>query len=111
MNYAFALMRRMKKRAVPVVGEDRRLLGFLKYRDPVKAAQTRKGQQHVKAWMRREVLTVDPETPFAEVEELLIEGSSGRLHVVDDDGRLLGLISRTDMQQAVGWQLLIQHPK
>jgi CBS domain-containing protein len=26
-----------------------------------------------------------------------LQGDTGRLHVVDDDGRLLGLVSRTDM--------------
>jgi tRNA nucleotidyltransferase (CCA-adding enzyme) len=92
----------MKKRAVPVVGEDRKLLGFLKYRDPVKAAQTKKGSQCVKAWMRREVRTVEPDTPFTKIEALLLEGTTGSLHVVDDDHRLLGLVSRTDMLRQCG---------
>ena len=26
-----------------------------------------------------------------------LQGDTGRLHVVDDEGRLLGLVSRTDM--------------
>ena len=47
--------------------------------------------------MRREFLTVQPDTPFTEMERLLLEGSTGRLHVVDDDGKLLGLVSRTDL--------------
>ena len=97
MEHALNLMNRMRKRAVPVVGAGEQLLGFLKYRDPIKAAQSGKGSQQVKAWMRRELLTVEPDTPFTEMEALLLEGTTGRLHVVDDDRRLLGLISRTDM--------------
>lgn len=97
MDHVLVLMNRMRKRAVPVLGDDGELLGFLKYRDPVKAAQSNKGSQHAKAWMRKELLTVPPETPFTELEALLLSGSTGRLHVVDDDGRLLGIVSRTDM--------------
>jgi len=97
MEHVLGLMNRMRKRALPVVGDDDELLGFLKYRDPIKAAQSGKGAQFAKAWMRKELLTVAPETPFAELEALLLEGSTGRLHVVDDDGRLIGLVSRTDM--------------
>ena len=43
------------------------------------------------------MLTVDPDVPFSELEELLVGGSTGRLHVVDTDGKLIGLVSRTDM--------------
>lgn len=70
---------------------------LVRYRDPVKAAQSGKGQQQAKAWMRKELLTVGLEMPFNELEALLLEGSTGRLHVVDDDNHLLGLVSRTDM--------------
>ena len=35
--------------------------------------------------------------PFLELEELLIERSIGRLPVVDDNGVLLGLVTRTDV--------------
>eukprot|EP00908_Phaeocystis_cordata_P027314 Transcript_9868.p1 GENE.Transcript_9868~~Transcript_9868.p1 ORF type:complete len:560 (+),score=122.29 Transcript_9868:98-1777(+) len=97
MDSALALMNRMRKRAMPVIGDDDKLLGFLKYRDPIRAAQAGKGQQQVKAWARRELITVSPDTKFTTMEGLLLEGDTGRLHVVDEDGRLLGLVSRTDM--------------
>jgi len=97
MEHVLALMNRMGKKAAHVLGDGEKLLGFIKYRDPVKAAQAGKGQQSAKAWMRKELVTVGAHTPFTELEELLLEGSTGRLHVVDDDGRLIGLISRTDL--------------
>lgn len=101
MEHALALMNRMRKRAVPVVESDdsggRKLIGFVKYSDPVKAMQAGKGQQLVKAWARRELVRVDKDTPFAELEALLVGGSTGRLHVVDEEGHLIGLVSRTDM--------------
>ena len=48
--------------------------------------------------MRREFSTCKPETPFTELEELLIECRvAGRLYVVDEEQRLLGLISSSDL--------------
>ena len=82
---------------MPVVDGGGALLGYLKYRDPIRAAQAGKGQQQVKAWVRRELITIPPDATFATMERLLLEGDTGRLHVVDGEGRLLGLVSRTDM--------------
>lgn len=98
MDHALALMNRMRKRAVPVVEYDGgKLIGYIKYSDPIRAMQAGKGQQLVKAWTRRELAVVRGDTPFAELEKILVEGSTGRLHVVNDDGQLVGLVSRTDM--------------
>ena len=38
-------------------------MGYIKYKDPVKAAQSGKGQQQIKAWMRRELLKVPRPSP------------------------------------------------
>jgi len=97
MEEALALMNERRKRAVPVLTDDDTLLGFIKYRDPIKAVGAGKGQQQVKAWMRRELLTCEPDTPFADMEALLLAGDTGRLHVVDDEHKLIGLVSRTDI--------------
>jgi len=97
MEAALALMNRVRKRVLPVLGEEGELMGYLKFKDPIKAAQAGKGQQQVKAWMRRELLTVNADTPLDELEAMLLAGSTGRLHVVDKHNKLLGLVSRTDM--------------
>ena len=153
MDHARALMNRVQLKGTPVltptralaltptrtwsawagcliwqVVEDGMLLGMLKYRDVVKAAQQGKGGQHVKAWMRREVdpckscksqqfaslygeeapcdrdgcliwqvVKVLAETTFAELEAAMTEGQPGRIPVVDRDGRMLGIVTRTDL--------------
>ena len=97
-----AFMNRMRKRAMPVVCELGTLLGYIKYRDVVKAAQAGKGHQpakarpcpsqedtasppnqspapsQIQAWMRKELLTIAAGTPFNELERSLLEGSTGR---------------------------------
>ena len=97
MLEAMQLMDRLSKKAIPVLDEHRKLLGMLKYRDVVKAAQASKGGQKVKSWIRREVVTVAKHTPLAEIEAALVNGQTGRLPVVDDNQTLLGLVTRTDV--------------
>ena len=83
--------------ATPVVDGEGRLMGMLKYRDVVKAAQAGKGSQQVKAWMRRDVVTLPETMPLSEVEAVLIAKQAGRLPVVDRAGVLRGLVTRTDV--------------
>jgi len=98
MTHVLAFMNRMKRRVLPVLAEDGTITGFVKYRDPVKAVQDGKGEQQVKAWMRREFNTCSASTPFTQLEELLIEQRvAGRLYVVDDERRLLGIVSSSDL--------------
>ena len=99
MEEARSLMLRVQKKATPVVDEAGMLMGMLKYRDVVKAAQANKAEQKVNAWMRRtqEITTVREATSFEELERVLIEDSVGRLPVVDSGGKLLGLVTRTDV--------------
>ena len=80
MDSALELMSRLKKRAMPVLAEDGLLLGYLKYRDPIRAAQAGKGQQHVKAWVRRELISIAPDANFATMEALLLEGGAACHH-------------------------------
>ena len=98
---AVLLMRKVEKKALVCVDADGVLRGMLKFRDVVKAAQAGKGEQQVKAWMRREVVTVLEETPLRELEAILME-EAGRLPVVDREGMLVGLITRTDVLRHQG---------
>ena len=97
MEEAMKMMNRIAKKAVPVIDDERKLMGMLKYSDVVKAEQAGKGQQLVKVWMRRDVVTIAPEAKFDKVEQLIIDTGSGRLPVTDENGVLLGLVTRTDV--------------
>lgn len=97
MAEAMRLMNRLSKKAVPVADSEGKLQGMLKYRDVVKAAQAGKGEQQVKAWMRREIVTIEASAPLDKVEQVLIKTGSGRLPVIDESGHLLGLVTRTDV--------------
>jgi len=47
--------------------------------------------------MTREVISVSPETPVAEVADIILNKRVSALPVVDDDGRLLGIVSEGDL--------------
>ncbi|NEU55954.1 HPP family protein [Halorussus sp. MSC15.2] len=57
----------------------------------------------VETVMTADVVTVEPETDFDRILDLLAddERDINRLPVVDDDGRLLGIVARQDVLRAV----------
>jgi CBS domain-containing protein len=50
--------------------------------------------------MTRKVITVREDTPLAEAGRLFIDTKVGCLPVLDDDQKLVGLLTVTDMLQA-----------
>lgn len=95
---ATELMKRYHISGVPIVNEDRKLVGILTNRDlrfeknmqrPVREVMTREG-----------LVTVPPGTTLEEAKELLQEYRIEKLPVVDDQNRLTGLITIKDIEKA-----------
>lgn len=92
------LMLRHGHTGLPVVNETGDLEGVVSLRDVEKAR--RHGLEHapVKAVMRSRVVTVTPDMPLDEVQELMIDKDIGRVPVVDSgDGNMVGIITRSDL--------------
>jgi CBS domain-containing protein len=53
--------------------------------------------QTVANWMTSDVLTVTPDTPIMEAVQLLIDRKIGGLPVVNEEGKLVGMISDSDL--------------
>ena len=83
-------------KSVPVVDDRRRLKGTIKLSDIVKAERGGKHAANVRGVMRTQVLAVGPETTAGELDKILVT-TVGRVPVVDDAGKLLGIVTRTDM--------------
>ncbi len=102
MEEARERMLEVQRKAIPVVDDNGALMGMLKYRDVMKAAQANKGGERVKAWMRRNVITVPADTTLEELETLMLEQSIGRLPVISEHNVLVGLVTRTDVLRQHG---------
>ena len=53
--------------------------------------------QTVADWMNRELLTVTPNTQLSEAVKLLVDRHISGLPVIDEDGKLVGVISESDL--------------
>lgn len=54
----------------------------------------------IKEWMTQNVVTITPDTSMMKASRLLREKKIGRLPVVDDTGRVIGIISDRDVKEA-----------
>jgi CBS domain-containing protein len=109
-------MHRMRFRHLPVVDAGGRLVGLLSYGDLLHAASSTLSdheaernalilRQPVRRIMQREVLTVQPTDSLIEAGKVLWESRIGCLPVVDENGSLLGIITKSDFIR-VALQLL-----
>ncbi len=54
----------------------------------------------IKDWMTKNVITVDPETSMMRAAKLMKEKGIRRLPVVDDKGKIVGMLSDRDVKEA-----------
>ncbi|MDR1604192.1 MAG: CBS domain-containing protein [Gracilibacteraceae bacterium] len=84
---------------MPVV-QNGDLVGVISRRDVDKALKY--GLQHapVKGFMSREIVTASPDMHWESVQKLMVRHDIGRVPVVED-GRLVGIVSRTDVLRLI----------
>ncbi|MCX8103634.1 MAG: CBS domain-containing protein [Candidatus Bipolaricaulota bacterium] len=54
----------------------------------------------VRMWMTTDVITVSPETPILEAQEIMKQHGVRRLPVVNKRGKLLGIVTKSDILEA-----------
>lgn len=93
----------------PVVDEKRQLVGFLSEQDCLKqmieSSYYREQVARVKDIMVKDALSVKPYASVLEVAQQMISEKPKVYPVVDDDGVLLGSISRAQVLNAIDVQL------
>jgi CBS domain-containing protein len=92
-------MFRERHTGYPVV-KNGRLVGMVTLGDAQKVNEVERDAMRVDDVMATEIITVTPETDALEALQTMQQHNIGRLAVVDSNGDLCGIISRTDLMTA-----------
>ncbi|MCK8827096.1 CBS domain-containing protein [Natroniella acetigena] len=80
-----------------VVEENERLVGIISRRDIDKVRNHNLLHAPVKGYMSTNVVTIEAETSLKEAQDLIVKHDIGRLPVTDQQGELVGIITRSDL--------------
>ncbi len=90
----------------PVLDENKKVVGFLSEQDLldnlVKASYHCQDSHTVQECMHDDVLSVSPEMSIIELADMMKVGKPKVYPVVDDRGKLVGIITRRDVLRAIG---------
>jgi CBS domain-containing protein len=98
---AARLMKSEDVGALPIV-EDGRLTGVVTDRDLAirGIAEGRGAETTVRELASKDIVTIDPQQSLEEAARLMAEHQVRRLPVVEEDGRLVGMLAQADVAQA-----------
>lgn len=101
MAKADELMRRFGHEGFPVVAVDETgketLVGVLTRREVDRTLSHGMGDQPVRRFMRVGAYTVRPDDSIPTLRRRMIESNWGQIPVVDSDGAIIGIVTRTDL--------------
>lgn len=108
LSAAWAFIRARRYRHVPVLSHDQQLLGILSDRDlwreaasltrtDAHPAATAPAKLTVRDVMTTPVLTATPQAEIRQIAQVLFERHIGAMPVVDQQGCLVGMITRSDI--------------
>ncbi len=99
-------LRRYGHEGAPVVAREapgeEQVVGILTRREADRALDHRLGHLPVRKIMRPGHHTVHPSTPVEALSRLMVETGWGQIPVVDAEGRLVGIVTRTDLLKLWG---------
>ena len=93
---ADALLAEHSFKGCPVV-ENGRLVGIISRRDLRKGLKSDLAHAPVKGFMSTEIITATPDQPLTEIRKQMAENNIGRIPLVDENGKLEGIITRSDI--------------
>ncbi len=95
-------MQRYGHEGYPVVDEAGQIVGLLTRQVVDRTLNHRLGQASVRQVMKPGQVTVRPSDSVWHLQSLMLNEGWGQVPVVDDAGRLLGIVTRTDVLRALG---------
>ena len=96
VDLASSVMEWKHVRHIPVESDRGELLGLVTARQLLQASQDPAAPDTVKALMRTNLITVDPETPLSMARARMLESEHGCVMVVSR-GKLIGIVTERDL--------------
>ncbi len=90
-------LRRIGHEGFPVVDDTGRIAGLLTRRDADRAMEHGLGSLTVREVMASGRVTVQPQDSVLLLEQRMVESGWGQIPVVDENDRLIGIVTRTDL--------------
>ncbi len=105
---AWELIRARGFRHIPILSGGKELVGIISDRDlllefggffKTDAPQDKTAQEQmtIQGMIKRKVLTASPDTEIREIARILFEERIGSMPIVDDNGSLVGILTRSDI--------------
>ena len=93
----------------PVIDAQHKVVGFLSEQDCLSRMLVASYHDQMSAFvsdvMHKEVITVKPDTGIIELAQMMVQQKPKLYPVVDDNQRLIGVISRTNVLKAIDQEL------
>lgn len=93
------LMQKKRFRHLPVISREGKLTGIVSDRDLLREGET--PSRLIFQCMSNRVLTATPETPIRQIAEAFLHNRIGALPIVDEEHRVIGIITTTDILRAI----------
>jgi CBS domain-containing protein/anti-sigma regulatory factor (Ser/Thr protein kinase) len=85
----------------PVIAETGNLIGVLSMEDLIRALRAADLESAVEQYMSTQLITVRGKDPVVEALKKFVNRSVGRLPVVDDSGKLIGILTKGDITRGL----------
>ena len=100
IKLAYKIMYRMGYGGLPIV-QDGKIVGIITRNSVDKALNHGFSNAPVSAYMTSEVITADIDLSVEELKALVVEKGIGRVPIVDGEGKILGIVTRTDILKSI----------
>ena len=97
-------------RHLPIVSKDNKVVGILSDRDFISKPNSHLGAVTalipesdvlISGVMKTNIITAHPETEIRLIAKVMIERKIGSMPLIDESGKLVGILTRTDILRAV----------
>jgi len=86
---------------LPVLDKDSKLCGIISERDLLLVMVEAQLRGTIDSYMSEDVITFKPESSLVEIADFFLAHRSGRVPIVNNEGRLVGVVSRGDVLKTI----------